>query len=1208
MRQFLTFILVFGFFSNVFAQNNFWTALKPESVTLPAGAERKIKPLKFNTFQLDYANLKASLSQAPMEFTAAAREEPVLLSLPLADGSMQTFQVWESPVMAPELAVKFPAIRTFAGKAADGSGLTVRLGVDYKGFHAYIFDLQGKIQSVRPYAEGSDEIYMTYRVEDLPNDPSQRDGRCGTDESAIAAEQKAIAAERGAGLVTLRKYRLAVSTTGEYAQFHGGTTNSVMSAITQAVNFIVAIQERDWAVRLELIPNNDTLIYFDPDTDPFEGPLIPNWIGDNPAAINSRVGSNSYDIGHLFARVVSNPGGVYVAGQASLASVCDFPAKAVAGSSLPSPIGEGYYVIVAHEMGHQFSATHTFNSCPPAADARTGSTAYEPGGGSTIMSYAGTCTPDAYVDDQDSYYHGASIEQAMEFITQGGGNSCGEAIVTDNNAPEVSIPLTDGFFIPISTPFVLTANATDADGDELTYCWEEFDLGVEIGLGEASGTSPLFRSYSPTDDPSRTFPRLFSIVFNQPNPAELLPDYSRFLNFRCTVRDNHPGAGGVSWAEVQFRSSSQAGPFVVTYPNASSVTWYSGEYQTIEWDVANTNKAPVNCQTVNILLSVNNGLAYQVTLASGVPNNGKYCVKLPDGVTSSNARIRVEAADNIFFDISNAGFKILPPAAPSFSLCAESLVELACAPTAFTSQISTGSIGGFNVPITLSASGLPAGATASFSPNPVAPGSTSTMTINFSNSVLENDYDIAVIGTSDTLSRSSVITFTVVQNDFSALALQTPANGAQNVDIGPWLYWNGVVGADKYEVQVASSPSFEATTILVANANVSADSFKVSPLGEGKVCYWRVRPVNECSNEAWTEPFVFVTKSQNCATLMANDLPKNISANGTPTVESKITVNGTGILVEDVNVKKVQGNHSFMQDLEVRLISPAGTNVLLFKDKCPGYGGNFNMGFDDSANGPFACPPPQNGTIVKPTELLGAMSGQNSAGVWTLRVKDNVISSGGTLSAFELELCSSVSLNPPYIVNNNPLQLPGGSNAVIGDDLLKVEDANNSAGQLIFTLITVPKFGDLRITGSPMLPGEQFTQADISNGLLRYYDYGTNASGDDFRFSVTDGEGGLAAGTFSIQALVGTNEPLGNIAFALAPNPASESVRLFVSQPLDTDSRVTLLNLSGQQVHNWNLASGASSLLLDVADLPKGIYLVSVENEKGKGVKKVVVQ
>jgi subtilisin-like proprotein convertase family protein len=1213
MRQLLTLFLVFGLFSSAFAQSNFWKPLKPESISLPTQAERKIQPLQFNTFQLDYPALKAALSQAPMEFTAAAKQEPVLLNIPLADGSTQVFAVWESPVMASELAAKFPDIRTYAGKAADGSGLTVRLGVSYKGFHAFVFDLNGKVQSVRPYAEGTDEFYMAYRKEDLPAQPgSDIHARCGMDEEiglpTTDLSEPGTAIERGTAPVTLRKYRLAVSAQGEYSQFHGGTKPLVMSAIVQAVNFLVAVQERDWAVRLELIPNNDTLIYLDPGTDPFTGPLIPNWIGDNPAAINPLIGSSNYDIGHLFARVVNTPGGVYVAGQASIASVCEFPNKAVAGTSLPQPDGENFYVIIAHEMGHQFSATHTFNSCPPSADARTGSTAYEPGGGSTIMSYAGTCSPDLVESNQDSYYHVASIEQAMNFITQGGGATCAQTVVTDNNFPEVNIPLVDSFFIPISTPFTLKCDATDADGDNLSYCWEQFDLGVEVGLGQSNSSSPLFRSFPPNDESSRTFPRLFSIVFNQPSNAEVLPIVNRELKFRVTVRDNHAGGGGVAWDQVRFRASAQAGPFTLTYPNDNTIVWNAGEYQTITWNVANTDKLPVNCQTVNILLSTSNGLTYQHVLASGVPNNGRACVKLPTGVTSNNARIRVEAADNIFFDLSDAAFKLQNPTAPNFSLCAESLVSLACAPTSYTTEISTAAIGGFSDPVTLAASGLPAGVTATFSPNPVAPGSTSTMTVDFTGAAPEGPFDFTVGGSSGALSSTSVIKFTVVQNDFSSMALQTPVDGAQSVDIGPWLYWNGSSFADKYEVQVASSPSFEPSTILATNANVSLDSFKVSPLGEGKICYWRVRPINECGPGPWTEPFVFVTRVQNCTTLAANDLPKNISANGTPTVESKITL-ANGILLEDVNVKKIQGNHTFMQDLEVRLISPAGTDVLLFENKCPGFNGNFNMGFDDSANGPFSCPPPNNGTIVKPTELLSAMAGQNSTGVWTLRVRDNVISSGGSLTAFELELCSGVSLSGPFIVNNNLLQVPGGTNAIIGENLLKVDDANNSASQLTFTLMTVPDYGDLRITGSPMKPGEQFTQADINAGLLRYYDYGLNNPADDFRFSVSDGEGGLVSGTFNIQPFpLSTGEPLGNINFGLAPNPASESVRLFVGQPLDTDSRVTLLNLAGQQLRTWNFASGAAALQLELGDLPKGVYAVSVENEKGKGVKKVVIQ
>lgn len=1209
MRQFFTFLLVFGLFSPVLAQNNFWKPVKPESIPLPATAERRIQPLKSNTFQLDYSGLKTSLSEAPMEFTTAARHEPVVLQLPLADGSFQTFRVWESPVMAPELAAKFPAIRTYAGDAADGSGLTVRLGVDYKGFHAFIFNQDGGVQSVRPYAEGTDEYYMTYRMEDLPD--FDKNGRCGVEDGHLTGElpdisQSGTVDERGNALVTLRKYRLAVVTQGEYSQFHGGTKPLVMSAIVTAVNFIVAIQERDWAVRLELIPNNDTLIFFDPATDPFTGPLVTDWVGDNPGAINPRVGVNSYDIGHLFARVVSSPGGVYVAGIAP-GRVCNAN-KAVAGSSLPNPIGENYYVIIAHEMGHQFSASHTMNSCPPSSDNVWPPTAYEPGGGSTIMSYAGTCDPDIVEFNQQGYYHVASIEQAMSYITDGGGSGCAQAIVTDNNAPEVTIPLSDNFYIPISTPFVLTANATDADADNLTYCWEEYDLGPNTPLGQPILTAPAFRSFLPTSSPSRTFPRLSSIINNTQSSTEVLVDYSRVFNFKCTVRDNHPGAGGVATAAIKFNTTAQAGPFRVTFPNSNSDVWNVGEYQTITWDVANTDKALVNCKKVNILLSSNNGTSYPVVLAASVPNTGKYCIQVPD-MPSNNSRIRVEAADNIFFDISNFGFKIQQPTQPDFSICPATFAELICAPTSFSTEISTAGIMGFNEPLTLSVAGLPAGATASFSQNPVQPGGTSTLTIDFSGTVPESSFDLTLEGAATAATKTTSINIRVVQNDFSALALQTPANGAQGVDLGPTLRWNTTPYALRYEVQVASNPSFEAGTIITSNANVSVDTFKLSILDEGQVCYWRVRPVNDCGAGDWTEPFVFVTKVQSCAPLAANDLPKPISANGTPTVESKITVTGSGFVVDDVNVQKVQGTHAFLQDLEVRLISPLGTNVLLFSNKCPGYSGNFNVGFDDSANGTFSCPPPQNGSYAKPTQLLSTFIGENAAGEWTLRVKDNVISSGGQLTGFELEFCSSLSPNPPFIVNNNTLQVMPGANAVIGDNLLKAEDANNGPGQLVFTLLTVPQYGDLRILGTLLSAGSQFTQSDISAGLLRYYEYGFNTGTDDFKFSVTDGEGGLLTGTFNIQPFpVGTDEPLGSIAFGLAPNPASDMMRLFVTEALDSDSRVHLFNTTGQLLRSWSLPAGAAMLLLDVADLPKGVYAVAVENEKGRGVKKVVVR
>ena len=312
-------------------------------------------------------------------------------------------------------------------------------------------------------------------------------------------------------------------------------------------------------------------------------------------------------------------------------------------------------------------------------------------------------------------------------------------------------------------------------------------------------------------------------------------------------------------------------------------------------------------------------------------------------------------------------------------------------------------------------------------------------------------------------------------------------------------------------------------------------------------------------------------------------------------------------VLSDVNVKSVQGNHQFFKDLEVHLLSPIGTDVLLFKDKCGNYNGSFNFGFDDSALASFSCPPPTNGLAAKPTGLLSTFNGENSTGVWTLRVKDNVIGSGGSLAGFQLELCSSAAANAPVIVNNNVLQLNSGENAAIITDLLKAEDPDNTADQLTFTLVTLPHGGELQSSNQGLLKlGSQFTQADINSGAIRYYHFG-NVLTDDFRFTVTDGQGGFTSGKFNMSITVGTITPQSNVRFDLSPNPATESVRLSFGEALQSDTRVVLFNSEGQQLRNWVLGAGALSTVLEIADLPKGVYAVSVENAAGTGVKKIVL-
>lgn len=1211
MRNLSTILLVFGLFSNVFGQSNFWTPVAKSAISIPEGASFKVQPKQFHSFSLDYTGIATFLGKAPMEFTREAKQRPLLLTLPLADGSLHTFRVWESPIMAAELAAKFPEIKTYAGEDMEGLGLTLRMGLGSKGFHAFVFEANGHAQLVTPFATGNQPYYMAYRQKDLPKSAENAEAKtlCGVNDVFLndtythPEHQHAPAANRGnAEPVVLHKYRLAVTAQGEYTQYHGGTAPLVMAAITEAVNYIVAITEREWSVRMELIPNNDTLIYYDPATDPFTGPLIPNWIGDNPAAINSRVGVNSYDIGHLFARV-ANPSGVYVAGQAALSGVCTQVQKAVAGSSLPNPEGPDYYLIIAHEMGHQFSATHTFNTCPPAQDAQTPGTAYEPGGGSTIMSYATTCSPDI-VDDRDPYFHVANLEQVANFIAVDNGGLCDEEIMTTDHSPVVDVPLNNNFSIPISTPFSLSAIASDEDNDNLTYCWEQFDLGPSVPLGQALSGSPLFRSFLPNSSPERTFPAMNTIVNNGNNPAELLPTYSRDLRFKITVRDN---AGGTAIDDVRFKASAGAGPFRVTYPNSASLIWNVGEYQTVTWDVANTNLNPVLCQKVNIRLSTDGGFTYPILLAENQPNIGRACILVPNN-TGTTMRVKVEAADNIFFDISNANFRIEQASAGSFGICAANMVDYVCLPESFVTDIATSAVGGFSDTLSLSVSGLPNGATAVFSPNPVLAGETSVLTITIPTNATEATFDAVVSAVSNGVTQTGTITLTTVSNDFSAFAPTSPANGAAGINPNPLLKWNGAADANAYDVQLASNPSFAPNTLVEVKDNWIPTQYQVTTnLTEGGVYFWRVRAKNDCGGAVWTEPQVFVVSVLSCVQLSANDLPQNISANGTPTVESKINLLSGG-QISDVDVKRVQGFHNYFRDLEARLISPAGTNVLLFKDRCGSYSGNFDIAFNDGASAIFSCPPPSNNGESKPSGSLSAFNGENATGVWTLSVKDNAVSSGGSLAAFSIQICSNEATNPPVITVNQPLQPASGNNATITSGFLRAEDSNNSPDQLVYTLMTLPENGLLQLYFGDVQIGTQFTQADIDNGGLIYFDYGFNAGSDEFKLVVADGEGGMDQGTFVVSPLVNTFSPVNGIQFNLAPNPANEVVLLSLNEALTEDAQVTLYNTAGQLLKSWQMAAGTVSLNLQIQDLPEGVYAISVANAEIRGVKKVVVR
>ena len=619
----------------------------PES-SVPAHGDRVIVPDRYLTVSLDMARLQARLAVAPRIRTDA---DGIILTLPMPDGSFVRFEVWDAPVMAPELAAKFPRIKTYAGQGIDDLTATVRLDTTPHGFHAMILSVQG-MTYIDPYSRGDVTHYVVYDKRDysarqpyeeiLPLPDSDADG-----EAIGAAGADAVAAHG----TQLRTYRTAVAATGEYTQYHGGTVEAGMAAIVTAINRVSGIYEREVSENMELVADNDQIVYTDAATDPYTNDNGSAMLDQNQSNLDSVIGSANYDLGHVF----STGGG----GIASLGVVCKSGSKAKGVTGLPNPIGDPFYVdYVAHEMGHQHGGNHTFASTEGSCFGNSNpTTTFEPGSGSTIMAYAGICGAHNIQDNSDDYFHVASLQEIINYITVDSGSTCGTVIATGNTPPTADAGVS-GVTYPASTPFRLTGSATDPDADSLTYAWEEYDLGDGRFNTSApnSGHPPFFRSFDPASSPTRTFPQMSDIVNNTETIGEQLPADTRTLHFRLTVRDNRAGGGGTDWDEISIDIDGGSGPFKVTAPN-TAVTWSAGATETVTWDVAGTSGAPVSCANVDILLSDDGGWTYPTEVLLNTTNDGSESITVPN-VATTQARIQVQCADERFFDISDADFTI----------------------------------------------------------------------------------------------------------------------------------------------------------------------------------------------------------------------------------------------------------------------------------------------------------------------------------------------------------------------------------------------------------------------------------------------------------------------------------------------------------------------------------------------------------------------
>jgi hypothetical protein len=605
--------------------------------------------------------------QELMSFLSGLSDQPgkaAVISLPCPDGTSMDFHIWRASMMEEPLQSKYSEIQTFTAVAKDNKNITAKIDFTVRGFHAMVFDGDNTFM-IDPYSDVADGYYSVYYKRDYKR-PEGQLMTCDLDSEQRIKDASGNAPEHingdnpGPALKqygsTRKTFRLALSCTGEYAVAVGGsipTTASVLSAMVTSMNRVNGIYERELGVTMILIGNNDLLVYLNPGSDPFTannngGQLL----GQNQNNTTTVIGSPNYDIGHIF----STGGG----GIAFLGCVCSNTQKARGVTGSANPVGDPYDVdYVAHEMGHQFAGDHSFNRC---SNTEYEFTAYEPGSGSTIMAYAGICGPVNNIQfHSDAYFHSISLDEISDFLENDG--SCAVDAV---GAPSVILPaINNSYSIPYLTPFELLAPVATADSsDTMTYCWEQANLGnfQEDESGAANFTDgPSFRTFLPSANRLRIFPRIDSLLNNITSyRGERLPAVARTLNFKLTARNILHGMGAFNLSDdnVTLNVINTGQPFKVTSPDLATDTLYANTIRTITWNIAQTNVAPISTPTVDIFLSVDSGYTYPILVAGGVPNTGSYAATMPD-TSSLKARIKIKGAGNVFFDISNANFKLL---------------------------------------------------------------------------------------------------------------------------------------------------------------------------------------------------------------------------------------------------------------------------------------------------------------------------------------------------------------------------------------------------------------------------------------------------------------------------------------------------------------------------------------------------------------------
>ncbi len=994
---FLVFILLFGF--SVYGQDDNWKRSTSDG-NLNSVSIKDLDAKNFKIFELNLQSFRQNLFNAPLR-GATNQFSNKIIQVPNEQGIMESFMIYEAPVLSPSLSLKYPEIKSYVGYKTDGSGTRIRMSVSPKGIQTMISYTDRPTVFMQPVTRDQSKYIVYNRMAKGDNDFGSF--KCSTiDEYSKEIEIKGLF-DRAADDQTLRTFRLAVSVNGEYTQYHGGTVAGALAAINTTITRVNEVFETDMAVTFELV-DADELIFTDATTDPYS--TLSNWNGELQSTLNSTIGDGAYDVGHMFG--ASGGGG----NAGCIGCVCVDGQK---GSGITSPAdaipeGDNFDIdYVAHEIGHQVGANHTFAFSTEGTGVNS-----EPGSGTTIMGYAGITGSNNVELHSDPYFHYHSIDQILDNLVT---RTCWVGTSISNNPPSADAGA--DYTIPQGTAYVLRGSATDGDsGDNLTYCWEQIDSGqvTNSSFGPTLTSGSMNRSLPPTTSPDRYIPNVNRVITGQlteTSPTlgsdwETVATVGRTMNWALTVRDREPTATGLNGQSsldlTVITVDSGSGPFAVT-SQTSIETWDVGSVQTITWDVAGTDGGAVNTPTVNILLSTDGGLTFPFVMASDVPNDGSHDAAVPvTGGDTNNARVKVEGNNNIFYAINSTNFEIQES---EFVLSlADSSVDV-CSPDDATYTFTYNTFLSFTGTTDFSATGLPAGATAVFSPaSASADGTVVTATVSGTGSLAAGNYPFSLVGTSGSITSSADVELNVFDTSFSTLNLTAPADGATDVFADNAIFsWDADVNAASYEIDIANDAGF---TSIVESGTPVTNSYMTTSLSPDTPYFWRVRSVNDCGNGAYSNAG-FTTANISCNSFASTDTPVGIPDSSGAGVNSVLNI-GTTSEITDVNVT-VNITHTWDSDLILTLTSPAGTSVVLsFRNGSSGDNYTDTV-FDQEGGTSITTGTAPFTGVFQPEEDLSVLYGEFSGGDWTLNVSDNAGGDLGTIDNWTLEICGIPQLD-----------------------------------------------------------------------------------------------------------------------------------------------------------------------------------------------------